>query len=213
MIRKPNDSDTCLLPGNIAVSRETMARLEVYESLLRLWQNRLNLVAESTLPNLWERHFADSAQIVDLLPGARRWVDMGSGAGFPGLVVAICMASVPGAHVDLIESDQRKAAFLREVSRETGAPAQIHNDRIEHVIESLPVPDAVCARALARLEKLVRYARPLLIRGAQGVFLKGREVASELTEIRQDSTVKITLMVSKTDPEGRIVLVSQGSPS
>ncbi len=113
---------------------ETQQRLAIYAELLRKWQKTINLVAASTLPHIWTRHFADSLQVQAAAPEALIWVDLGSGAGFPGLVTAIRLADKPGAKVHLIDSDQRKCAFLREVSRETAAPAIVHDGRIESVV-------------------------------------------------------------------------------
>ena len=142
----------------------------------------INLVASTTLPFIWTRPFADSLQVQAALPEARIWADLGSGAGFPGLVTAIRLADEPGAKVHLIESDQRKCAFLREVSRETQAPAIVHQGRIEEVLPRLDDKlDAVSARALAPLPELVGYAAEALDKGAVGVFLKGEHLDDELT--------------------------------
>src|SRR5579872_1326838 len=157
-------------------------RLTVYAALLRKWKMTINLVASSTLPYIWTRHFADSLQVQAALPQARVWADLGSGAGFPGLVTAIRLADEPGAKVHLIESDQRKCAFLREVSRETQAPAVVHQGRIEEVLPSIKEKiDAVSARALAPLPQLIGYAAEALDKGAVGVFLKGEHADDELT--------------------------------
>ena len=131
-------------------------RLELYAELLVRWQATINLVSPKTLPELWTRHIADSLQVQAVLPEARRWVDLGSGGGFPGLVTAILLADAPGATVHLVESDKRKAAFLRTVARETGAPATIHAERIETFVPAHAAPvDAISARALAPLPHLV----------------------------------------------------------
>ena len=190
-------------PGN--VSRETIARLEIYADLLQRWQKVKNLVAPSTLPQLWERHFRDSIQIQPLAPDAKVWADFGSGAGFPGLVIAIQLADVTGAEVHLVESDHRKCAFLREVARATQAPAVIHNDRIENVAGNLRNVEAVTARALTSLPKLLNLAAPLLQKGALGLFLKGQDVASELTDDPIFSSVTLEFLPSHTDPQARIV--------
>src|SRR5271169_6987192 len=134
----------------VPVSRETGDRLAAFVDLLARWRTRTNLIAESTFASVWTRHIADSAQLLALAPAAKRWVDMGSGAGFPGLVIAIQLADVPGAIVHCIESDGRKCAFLREAARATGAAAQIHPVRLEAMDpESLGTVDAVTARAFA----------------------------------------------------------------
>ncbi|QXX75481.1 16S rRNA (guanine(527)-N(7))-methyltransferase RsmG [Methylovirgula sp. HY1] len=162
---------------------ETEARLVIYADLLHKWQKTINLVAASTLPQLWTRHFADSLQVQAAMPAARIWADLGAGAGFPGLVTAIRLADVPGVEVHLIESDQRKCAFLREVSRETLAPAIVHQGRIEDILPELAAPiEAVSARALAPVPILLGYAENLLDKGAVGLFLKGEHLADELTD-------------------------------
>ena len=163
------------------VSRETIADLKIYERELRRWQKIKNLVAPSTLEHLWTRHFSDSAQLLALKPDARRWADLGSGAGFPGLVMATLLKNVPGASVHLIESDHRKCAFLREVSRETSAPLEVHRGRIEDILPTLPEADAISARALASMATLVEMTLERIEKGAVGVFLKGQDVGAELT--------------------------------
>jgi 16S rRNA (guanine527-N7)-methyltransferase len=162
---------------------ESVHRLEIYAELLAKWQKTINLVGPSTLPHIWTRHFADSLQVQAAAPEARLWVDLGSGAGFPGLVTAIHLADDPCAKIHLIEADQRKCAFLREVSRETGAPTVVHPGRIESIVEQIDEPvEAVSARALAPLQDLVVYAAKFLEKGAFGIFLKGQDVAHELTD-------------------------------
>jgi 16S rRNA (guanine527-N7)-methyltransferase len=186
----------------LAVSRETMARLELYAGLLEKWQKAVNLVAASTLPELWQRHMLDSAQLWPLLPpGTHRLVDLGSGAGFPGLVLAILGV----AEVHLVESDQKKAAFLREAARLTAAPATIHNQRIEAVAPF--AVEVVTARALAPLPRLLALAAPFLTEGAIGLFLKGESAAEELTEARRQWTMTVTAEPSRTSPQGVILRV------
>jgi 16S rRNA (guanine527-N7)-methyltransferase len=190
----------------------TVQRLAIYADLLTKWQKTINLVAASTLPHLWMRHFADSLQVQAAAPAARLWVDLGSGAGFPGLVVAIRLAGVPGATVHLIESDRRKCAFLREVSRETGAPTIVHPGRIETVVAEIDVPiDAVSARALAPLPELLCYAGKFLEQGAIGVFLKGQDVARELTDSAISSRYRIILRESVTSRSSRLVIVGRSA--
>ena len=140
-------------------------RLTIYADLLVRWQATINLVAPSTLPDLWDRHIGDSLQVRAAAPYALRWVDLGSGGGFPGLVTAILLAETAGAEVHLVESDKRKAAFLRTVSRETGAPAHIHAERIEKFVPAHDTPvDAVSARALAPVAATRRLERKILAR-------------------------------------------------
>jgi 16S rRNA (guanine527-N7)-methyltransferase len=177
------------------------------------WQRRVNLIAPSTEPKLWTRHVADSLQLLALAPQARIWVDLGSGAGFPGLVIACALAETPGAHVHLVESNAKKAAFLREATRATGAPAVIHGVKIADFVENAPEPiEAVTARALAPLTELLAAAYPLLIRGAVGLFPKGQDVAAELTEAAKCWRIQATLALSRTDPKARIVVVRGVEP-
>ncbi len=165
------------------LSADILARLEIYAALLRKWQRTINLVAPSTLDHIWTRHFADSWQVSEAVSDAKLWIDLGSGAGFPGLVTAIRLVGVPGAKIHLVESDQRKCAFLRDVSRETGAPVEIYAERIETLLAHFDEPiEAVSARALAPLPQLVLYAEKLLEKGAVGVFPQGQKASGELTD-------------------------------
>ena len=165
------------------VSRETEARLDAYVELLLRWQAKINLVASSTLPQLWTRHVADSLQLLSLAPNAKTWVDLGSGGGFPGVVLACALANTPGASVHLVERNAKKAAFLREALRITGAPAIIHLTDIGDCVDSFGGDvDCVTARALAPLHQLVGFAEPLVTNGAKALFLKGQDVEAELTE-------------------------------
>lgn len=195
------------------VSRETMERLATYVERLLAWQRVKNLVAPSTLDKVWTRHVADSAQLAALAPAARRWVDLGAGAGFPGLVVAILLTGVDNAHVDLIESNGRKCAFLREVARETRAPAVVHAGRIEAVLPGLTGrPDVVTSRALAPLATLVDMSRSLLDCGAMGLFLTGENVGDSLHDMA-GSGYAVEAIPSRTHPGARIVRVTvAGAP-
>ncbi len=199
------DVETNALQGLPDVSRETIARFKIYENLLLRWQRVKNLVGPSTLPGLWTRHFADSAQLVRLAPQARKWADFGSGAGFPGLVVAILLVEYESAVVHLIESDHRKCAFLREVARETGAPVSVHNARVEDVVGDLPEIEIVTARALTALPSLLEMSAPLLKKGALGIFMKGQDVASELTGTPIFSSVALEFLTSATEPNAQII--------
>ena len=192
----------------VPVSRETEDRLAAYVALLRRWQRIKNLVGPSTLDRVWTRHIADSAQLAALLPEARRWLDMGSGAGFPGLVIAILLRGAPGAAVHLVESNARKCAFLREAARETGAAAIIHNTRIENVTPELEHVDVVTARALAPLPDLLEMGKIPLSRGATGLFLKSAGELASIDVGQPASTVSI--LPSLTSAEGRIVLLRPG---
>jgi 16S rRNA (guanine527-N7)-methyltransferase len=191
------------------VSRETLARLDRMVAVLLDWQGRINLVAPSTVPTLWTRHIADSLQLLALAPQARRWVDLGSGAGFPGLVVACALADEADAVVHLVESNTKKAAFLREAARHTGAPATVHAVRIEEFVQKFAGPvDIVTARALAPLDRLLKLASPMLKLGAQGLFPKGQDVEAELTKASKYWNIDAELVPSKTNPSSRIVVVS-----
>ena len=194
------------------VSRETSERLDTFVELLLSWQRTTNLIAASTIPHLWTRHIADSLQLLDLAPDARAWVDLGSGAGFPGLMIAIALAERPGTIVHLIDSNKKKAAFLREAQRVTGAPAEVHIQRIEEFTHSFAAPlDAVTARAVAPLKLLLQQSFPLLGKsGAMGLFLKGQNAELELKEARAAKTswkMNATLVPSRTDPAARIVVI------
>lgn len=189
------------------VSRETFERFQIYHDLLLRWSKIKNLVAPNTLEHIWDRHFADSLQLESLVEGSRTIVDMGSGAGFPGLVLALKMREKEGTLVHLIESDNRKCAFLREVIRATDAAAVVHCGRIEQVIHTLPMPDVVTARALASLGALVRLSAPLITSGALGVFLKGQDYRSELTAARASCTFNFEIVQSVTDLTAAVVLV------
>lgn len=193
-----------------SVSRETLARLQAYEALLRQWQKTINLVAPSTLDGVWSRHFADSAQLLALAPAAaKRWLDLGSGAGFPGLVLAIMLAGRDGAKVTLIESDTRKAAFLGEVARRTGAPVDIRPERIEKAATQakLGAVDVITARALAPLPRLLELAAPAFSDRTIGLFLKGREAEAEIDAAKERWDFASELHPSLTDSSGRIVVI------
>jgi 16S rRNA (guanine527-N7)-methyltransferase len=191
------------------VSRETLARLDRFVDLLLTWQKTMNLIAPSTVPHLWTRHVADSLQILELAPDARVWIDLGSGAGFPGLAVACALAERPGVVVHLVESNSKKAAFLREAQRLTGAPAIVHAERIERFVEHFGEPfDVVTARALAPLSDLLGMSSTLLDKkDVQGLFLKGREAEAELRDAFKSWMMDATLIPSRTDPSGRIISV------
>ena len=197
----------------VSVSRETLDRLDRFVGLLMAWQQRINLIAPSTESKVWTRHIADSLQLLPLAPNARTWVDLGSGGGFPGLVIACALSDVPGARVHLVESNLKKVAFLREAVRATGAAATIHASRIVDFVEKHAEPvDIVTARALAPLSDLLPMAYPLLKGGAYGLFPKGQDVGSELTDAAKCWNIEASLMPSVTDPSGRIVIVKRIEP-
>ena len=198
------------------VSRETLARLQIYAGLLERWQKTINLVAPGSMPDLWHRHFADSAQLLALSPGGPlRWLDLGSGGGFPGLVVACMLAERPGSRLTLIESDGRKCAFLREVVRQTGLSAflavDIITDRIENGANTTRVGtvDVISARALAPLERLLGWCEPFFGAGTCAVLSKGKDVQVELTAARQTWMFESSLVASVTAADGRILSVRE----
>ena len=219
----------------INVSRETLQRLESYAGLLVKWQAKINLVGPATLPDLWRRHFLDSAQLLDLLPragGGLRWgrssssaesaegttptptlpqlggggtlVDLGSGAGFPGLVLAI----MTNWRVHLLDSDQRKCAFLRQVALDCGAldRVTIHPKRIEQLTGI--AADVVTARACAPLGELLALAEPFIGEKGTGLFLKGAQAEEELTQAQRHWTMRLDRRESISDPAGTILIVS-----
>lgn len=189
-----------------SVSRETEARLDRYVALLEEWQAKTNLVSPSTLPNLWTRHIADSLQLLALAPAAKIWADLGSGGGFPGLVLACAMAEVPGAMVHLVERNAKKAAFLREALRVTGSPGTVHladiGDNVDSIVGRV---DCVTARALAPLHQLLGFAEPLVRQGAKALFPKGQDVEVELTEATKYWIIQPRLHSSRTGGQGWIV--------
>lgn len=198
----------------MSVSRETEGLFAEYVALLQRWQTVKNLVGPSTLPEVWTRHIADCAQLAALKPDASRWIDLGSGAGFPGLVTAILIRDRPGAEVVLVESNGRKCAFLREVVRQLGLPARVVAGRIEDVTAPFAgVSEVVTARALAPLSDLLALSRKLLTSGAVGLFPKGQDVGDELTEAARCWRIQASTVVSKTDPKARIVVVESLSPA
>ncbi|WP_028348329.1 16S rRNA (guanine(527)-N(7))-methyltransferase RsmG [Bradyrhizobium murdochi] len=188
------------------VSRETEKRLNLYVDLLIEWQTKTNLVAPSTLPNLWTRHISDSLQLLDLAPSAKIWVDLGSGGGFPGVVLACALAETPGANVHLVERNAKKAAFLREAVRVTSAAATVHLAGIGDIVDRIGSHvDCVTARALAPLHQLVGFAEPFVSSGAKALFLKGQDVEAELTEATKYWSIEPRLHSSRTGGHGWIV--------
>ena len=192
----------------VPVSRETEKRLDMFVEALLLWQRTTNLIASSTIGQIWTRHVADSLQLVGLAPEARVWVDFGAGGGFPGLPIACALADKPGAMVHLVESNGKKAAFLREAARLTGVPAKVHHERAEKFGESCKeTVHAVTARALAPLKTLCDQAFPLVARGAVALFPKGQDVDAELTEAAKYWSIEAEKLPSKTSPDGCVVVI------
>jgi 16S rRNA (guanine527-N7)-methyltransferase len=188
------------------VSRETLTRLETYAALLSKWTRRINLVSAASLPDRWHRHIADSAQLLAFRPPARLWLDRGSGAGFPGMVVAIL---APDLCVRQVESDQRKCAFLRRVAQDTGTTIDIIADRIETL--SPQSAGVISARALAPLTQLLAHAEKHLAPGGIGLFPKGRTVHNEIAEAERTWRFACRIHPSLTDPEAAVV--EAGAPT
>ncbi|MAZ03436.1 MAG: 16S rRNA (guanine(527)-N(7))-methyltransferase RsmG [Sneathiella sp.] len=186
------------------VSRETLERLRIYGELLQKWQKAINLVGKSTLPDLWRRHMLDSAQLLSHTARTTgRWIDLGSGAGFPPLVIAICS----DFEVHAVESDQRKCLFMQNISRETSAGVTVHNRRIEDM-EPLEA-DIISARALAPLEKLLTLAEPFVRKDTELFFLKGQDVDEELTIASKCWNMEIKKLRSLTSEDGCILKISK----
>jgi 16S rRNA (guanine527-N7)-methyltransferase len=194
--------------SDLNVSRETFEKLELLERELHRWQAIKNLVGPATLTQIWDRHIVDSLQLLDLAPDAKTWLDLGSGAGFPGLVLAIAGAE-RGLKVHLVESNSRKCAFLRQIARLTGTSAIVHEARLETVVpDFVGKADVVSARALASLAMLLDWTEPLLKAGTMGLFPKGRDAEIELTEARKKWTFEAEILPSLTDSEARILRIT-----
>ena len=202
------------LVRDLSVSRETIERLEIHRQLLAEWSEQMNLVGPREIENYWQRHALDCAQLVRLAPGARRWADLGSGAGFPGIVVACLLAEQPGAALDLVEATGKKARFLEAAVAEIGLPARVFNVRIEDFGAGHGHYEVITARALAPLKRILGYAKPMLDRGAQGLFHKGSSWEAELADARNAlggasgpnvGPYRADVLESLSDPRGRML--------
>ena len=208
----PPDAPDSALPGSAA---ELAARLGLgveaahdfagYRDMLAQWNARMNLVGPSAMAAFWPRHAYDGAQLLALAPEARRWADLGAGAGLPGLILAIALKRRPGVQVLLVESLQKRCRFLQAVVDELKLPARVVEGRAE--VQTPPEVDVVTARAVAPLDTLFGYALPFMKGEAVGLFLKGRAAQAELVDARRRWRVRADLLPSATDPEGRIVRV------
>ncbi len=194
--------------ATLDVSRETIERLQIYVDVLQRWQTKINLVASSTIPHIWDRHILDSGQLKLLVPGWEKasWIDLGSGGGFPGMVMGILRPS-EAPPIRLVESNRKKTLFLRDVSRETNANVEILNCRIEELDGQQA--DIVSARACADLTKLLSWAEPLLSSGGHCVFHKGQYVDDELTEAHKYWRMKVTKRASLTHQHGNLLLIGE----
>lgn len=198
------DAGLAVFRTETSATEQQIADLTDFAERLAQANAMMNLVGPSSLPEFWTRHALDSAQLLRLAPGARTWADLGAGAGFPGVVLAILLKGQPGTHVWLVDSLGKRCRFLQEVVEALALPATVINGRAEE--QALKV-DIVTARALAPLDRLLAYAQPTLSRGAQGLFLKGERAEEELLTARKSWHLKAELIPSRSDPRGRIIHV------
>jgi 16S rRNA (guanine527-N7)-methyltransferase len=194
------------------VSRETFDRLVVFEKMFQKWNRSINLVAQSTSGDVWQRHILDSAQLARIEPAATRWVDLGSGGGFPGLVMAFLLAERDGASIDLIESNRKKASFLQTVVGQFNLPARVVARRIDDSHALVSTPQIVTARALASLSTLLDLSAPWLTSGARGLFHKGRDYRAEVQESVHRWSFDLVEHPSVTDASGVILELSNLRP-
>ncbi|PTE07543.1 16S rRNA (guanine(527)-N(7))-methyltransferase RsmG [Mesorhizobium helmanticense] len=190
------------------VSRETFERLVAFEGVFQKWNRSINLAAPSTMNDVWGRHILDSAQLARIAPEAKSWVDLGSGGGFPGLVLAFLLAERDGASIDLVESNRKKASFLQTVVGQFNLPARVVARRIDDSYPLVPTPELVTARALAPLPMLLDLASPWLTKGARGLFHKGRDYRAEVAESTQRWSFDLVEHASVTDAHGVILELS-----
>ncbi len=201
---------------DLGVSHEAVERLETHRRLLADWSERMNLMGPKELEpeRYWRRHVLDCAQLVRIAPEARRWVDLGAGAGFPGLIIACLLADAPGAAVHLVEATGKKARFLEEVVQLACLPARVFNVRIEDFGAGDGRYDVVTARALAPLPRIFAYAKPILDRGAQGLFHKGADFDAELAAANNalnGGAYRADVLESVSDPRGRIIRIRKAA--
>lgn len=193
----------------VPVSRETADRFDIFVDRLNHWNIKKNLISEATSGNVWIRHIADSAQILLFHPRAIRWLDIGSGAGFPGMVLAMQLADVSGAVVHCVESDQRKCSFLREVARATRAPAIVHPARVEFLNPSTSgtIVDGITARALAPMSATLDMAKAWLLAGAIGIFPRGRSIRKQFDAFPCPMRFEFKTMLSLVETTVSIIRV------
>ncbi|SDA51400.1 16S rRNA (guanine(527)-N(7))-methyltransferase RsmG [Mesorhizobium qingshengii] len=194
------------------VSRETFDRLVAFEQMFQKWNRSINLVAQSTSGDVWQRHILDSAQLGRIEPSATRWVDLGSGGGFPGLVMAFLLAERDDASIDLVESNRKKASFLQAVVGQFNLPARVVARRIDDSHELVSTPQIVTARALAPLSTLLDLSAPWLTSGARGLFHKGRDYRAEVQESVHRWSFDLVEHPSVTDAGGVILELSNLRP-
>ena len=190
------------------VSRETFERLVAFEQLFLKWNRSINLAAPSTLDDVWGRHILDSAQLARIAPQAKRWADLGSGGGFPGLVLAFLLVEREGASIDLVESNRKKASFLQAVIGQFGLPARVVARRIDDSYALVSAPEIVTARALAALPALLDLSAPWLTKGSRALFHKGRDYRAEVEESTHRWAFDLVEHPSMTDAHGVILEVT-----
>ena len=195
------------------VSRETFERLRAFEQLFLKWNRSINLAAPSTLDDVWRRHILDSAQLARIAPTATRWVDLGSGGGFPGLVLGFLLIERSGASIDLVESNRKKASFLQSVIGQFNLPAHVVAKRINDSYGLVSMPEIVTARALAALPDLLDLSAPWLTKGARALFHKGRDYRTEVEESTHRWDFDLVEHSSMTDPHGVILEISELRPA
>ncbi|QDZ01838.1 16S rRNA (guanine(527)-N(7))-methyltransferase RsmG [Nitratireductor mangrovi] len=206
----PDDFDRlCTVAG--PVSRETYGRLRAFERQFEKWAARINLAAPSTLGDIWTRHILDSAQLLPLAPEGRSWVDLGSGGGFPGAVLAILLQGRSGVSVMLVESNRKKAAFLQNVLAELAPGARVVARRIEEATRSSAAPDIVTARALAPLDRLLQLAEPWLAAGSRALFHKGRDSGEEIKVVHDTWNLDLVEHRSAIDEHSVILEITRAS--
>ncbi|MEO0545219.1 MAG: 16S rRNA (guanine(527)-N(7))-methyltransferase RsmG [Pseudomonadota bacterium] len=196
----------------VNVSRETFSRLDAFSKDFEIWADRINLVAPSTREDFWIRHIADSLQLLAILPDYRIWVDIGSGGGFPGLVIAIALSERSDSRVTLIESNRKKCSFLQMMKSKYAPQATIIPQRIEEAVPNLPVPQVVTARALAELDSLLSLTQPWLAKQCIGLFMKGREYVGEIEKSRTNWNFDLVQFDSQTAPDAAILKISNLVP-
>ena len=197
-------TDAASFAARTGATAAQMADLQQLQAMLVDWNERMNLVSAGSLAEFWPRHALDSAQLLGIVPAARTWVDIGAGAGFPGLVLAILLKGEACVRVHLVESVAKKCRFLEAVSEALALPTQVHNDRAENLALKA---DVVTARAVAPLGRLLGFAKPYFARGAIGLFPKGRGAEAEIADARAAWRFTCNVIPSLSDPEGRILKV------
>jgi 16S rRNA (guanine527-N7)-methyltransferase len=201
---EPPVRDAAGFAASTGATAAQLRDLEAYQALLADWNQRMSLVSEASLAEFWPRHALDSAQLLAIAPDARVWVDIGAGAGLPGLVLAILLKGAPGARVHLVESQAKKCRFLTEVAQALDLPADVHNARAESLALKA---DVVTARAVAPLTRLLGFAQPYMAKGAVGLFLKGQGADAEIAEARKSWRFTCNITPSQSDESGRILRI------